>query len=254
MNTIKKLLMLVSLTLLTTCALLAQSKAPVFESKFGYVIDADSVSGKFKSHLVLINKNDNDDFNLKVFAYSDNDWKEIGSTTFNYFDDEYKIKSDKTLKPSNFRYFAIEPDRDIKAAYKIDKDHNDLVIEVRNEGSDFSKPAIPTYTGDPNAFFFDLADIDDDADENMKLKGKFPTKQRVGFQVYAYNKKRHDWIEFGTAYIERKNDKDSVEGKNNDLSKYRYYAIESMDGTEYNYEPEEDDDDLIVVVTLPEKN
>ena len=44
-----------------------------------------------------------------------------------------------------------------------------------------------------------------------------------------------------------------VEGKNNDLSRYRYYAIESMDGVEYNYELEEDDDDLIVTVTLPKK-
>ena len=53
--------------------------------------------------------------------------------------------------------------------------------------------------------------------------------------------------------MKEKNDTDSVEGKNNDLSRYRYYAIESMDGVEYNYELEEDDDDLIVTVTLPKK-
>ena len=32
---------------------------------------------------------------------------------------------------------------------------------------------------------------------------------------------------------------------------YRYYEIESMNGVEYVYEPEESDDDLIVTVTLP---
>ena len=139
----------------------------------------------------------------------------------------------------------------VATSYKITKDHNDLIIEIRNEGSDLTKPAIPTWTGNPKAFLFDLYAIDDDADENMKLKGKFPTKQRVGFWILAYDKRTHEWIEFGTSYIERKNDRDSVEGKNNDLSKYRYYAIESMNGVEYVYEPEESDDDLIVTVSLP---
>ena len=147
--------------------------------EYEFVIDADSVSGKFKSHLLLINKNDNEAIGLKVFAYINDDWTEIGSTTLSFFDDEYKIKSDKKLKPSDYRYFAIESDKDIKAAYKVEKSHNDLVIEIRNESSDFTKPAIPTYTGNSNAFIFDLYAVDDgeDANENMKLKGKFPTKQ-----------------------------------------------------------------------------
>ena len=250
MKTIKKIFLILSLMALTSGFVFAQNDLPAFDGN-GYVIDADSVSGKFKSHLLIINKNDTEAIGLKVFAYADDDWKEIGATTFNYFDDEYKIKSEKNLKPSSFRYFAIEPDKDIKAAYKVEKSHNDLVIEIRNEGSDFSKPAIPTYTGNPKAFLFDLYEVDDDADENLKLKGKFPTKQKVGFWVFAYDKRTHEWIEFGTSYIERKNDTDSVEGKNNDLSRYRYFAIESMDGVDYIYEPEEDDDDLIVVVTLP---
>lgn len=253
MNKNKRIILIFSLTLFFTGFIFGQSDAPVFEGKYGYVIDADSVSGKFKSHLLLINKNDNEAIGLKVFAYINDDWTEIGSTTLNFFDDEYKIKSDKKLKPSDYRYFAIESDKEIKAAYKVEKSHNDLVIEIRNEGSDFTKPAIPTYTGNTKAFLFDLYAVDDgeDANENMKLKGKFSTKQEAGFWVFAYDKKTHEWVEFGTSYIERKNDTDSVEGKNNDLSRYRYYAIESMDGVEYNYELEEDDDDLIVTVTLP---
>lgn len=255
MKKIRKIFLMFSLMLFISGVIFAQGNVPEFESEYGYVIDADSVSGKFKSHLLLINKNDTEVIRLKIFAYADKDWKEIGSKTFNFFDEEYKIKSDKNLKPSDYRYFAIEPDNDINAAYKVDKSHNDLVIEIRNAGSDFSKPAIPTYTGNSNAFIFDLYAVDDgeDANENMKLKGKFSTKREAGFWVLAYDKRTHEWVEFGTSYIERKNDTDSVEGKNNDLSRYRYYAIESMDGVEYNYELEEDDDDLIVTVTLPKK-
>ena len=253
MNKNKRIILIFSLTLFITGFIFGQSDAPLFESEYGYVIDADSVNGKFKSHLLLINKNDNEAIGLKVFAYTNDDWTEIGSTTLNFFDEEYKIKSDKKFKPSDYRYFAIESNKDIKAAYKVEKSHNDLVIEIRNEGSDFSKPALPTYKGNSNAFVFDLYAVDDgeDANENMKLKGKFSTKQKVGFSVFGYDKKAHKWIEFGTSYIERKNDTDSVEGKNNDLDNYRYYAIESMDGVDYVYEPEEDDDDLIVVVSLP---
>lgn len=253
MNKIKKIFLIVSLMSLASGFIFAQNDLPAFENGNGLVIDASAVEGKFKSHLIIINKNDANPIDVKVFVYENDDWKEIGNTVFNFFDDEYKIKSGKEIKPSNYRFFAIELSKDVKASCRAEKNHNDLVIEIRNEGSDLSKPAIPGYTGNPEAFLFDLYAVDDgeEADENMKLKGKFATKQKVGFSVFAYDKKNHEWIEFGTSYIERKNDSDSVEGKNNDLKKYRYFAIESMDGNEYHYEPEEDDDDLIVVVTLP---
>ena len=252
MNKIKKIFLTLTLMSLASGFIFAQNGLPSFDGN-GFVIDADAVEGKFKSHLIVINKNDASPLNVKVFAYEKNDWKEIDTAVFNFFDDELNIKPGKDIKPSDYRFFAIELNKDVKASYKAEKNHNDLVIEIRNEGSDLTKPAIPTYTGNPKAFIFDLYSIEDgeDADENMKLKGKFPTKSRTGFWVFAYDKRTHEWIEFGTSYIERKNDKDSVEGKNNVLKRYRYYAIESMDGTEYNYEPEEDDDDLIVTVTLP---
>ncbi|WP_022930998.1 hypothetical protein [Treponema bryantii] len=252
MNKIKKIFLTLTLMSLASGFIFAQNELPSFDGN-GFVIDADAVEGKFKSHLIVINKNDASPLNVKVFAYEKNDWKEIDTAVFNFFDDELNIKPSKDIKPSDYRFFAIELNKDVKASYKAEKNHNDLVIEIRNEGSDLTKPAIPTYTGNPKAFIFDLYSVEDgeDADENMKLKGKFPTKSRTGFWVFAYDKRTHEWIEFGTSYIERKNDTDSVEGKNNDLGKYRYFAIESMDGTEYNYEPEEDDDDLIVTVTLP---
>lgn len=251
MNKIKKIFLIVSLVLLAS-GIAFSEEAPAFNGENSFVIDANTVSGKFKSHVVIINKNDAYPIDVKVFAY-DKDWKEIGSTTFNFFDDEYKIKSGKELKPSNYQYFAIELSKNAKAIYKAEKSHNDLVIEIRNEGTDIAKTAFPTYDGNPDAFLFDMNEIDDDADENMKLKGKFKTKEKVGFNVFAFDKSLHKWVEFGTSYIERKNDTDSVEGKNNKLSRYRYFAIESMDGTKYNYEPEEDDDDLIIIVTLPNK-
>ena len=242
---------MLSMVLLTFGMAFAQDDLPAFNGGNAYVIDAAKVNGNFKSHLIVINKNDASPIDVKIFAYDKDDWKEIGNATFNYFDDELKIRSGKQLKPSSYRFFAIELSKGVKASVRAEKNHNDLVLEIRNKDSDFSKPAIPTYTGNPKAFLFDLYAIDDDANENMKLKGKFPTSQKVGFWVYAYDKKSHEWIEFGTSYIARKNDTDSVEGKNNDLGKYRYYAIETMDGLDYNYEPEEDDDDLIVIVTLP---
>lgn len=238
---------------LTSGIVFAQDDVPAFKGENGYVIDANAVDGKFKSHLIIINKNDASPIDAKVFVWESDDWKEIGSITFNYFDDEYKIKSGKQIKPSTYRFFALELSKGVKAVINAEKNHNDLVLEIRNKDSDLSKPAIPTYTGNPKAFIFDLYAIDDgeEADENMKLKGKFSTKQRTGFWVFAYDKRTHEWIDFGTSYIERKNDTDSVEGKNNDLGRYRYYAIEAMDGLDYIYEPEEDDDDLIVTVKLP---
>ena len=250
MKTIKKITLLVSMALLSCAAVFAQDDLPAFENENAYVFDASAVSGKFKDNIVIINKNDAEDLEVKLSGYKDG-WEELGYTTFRFFDDDYKIDSRKNFKPSSYKYFAVELTDGVTASYKITKDHNDLIIEIRNEGSDLTKPAIPTFSINPDAFLFDLYAIDEDADENMKFKGKFATKERVGFRVYAYAATKHEWIVFGTSYIERKGDRDSVEGKNAELSEYRYYAIESMNGVEYVYEPEESDDDLIVTVTLP---
>ena len=43
----------------------------MYENKNAFVFDASAVSGKFKDNIVIINKNDAEDLEVKLFGYKD---------------------------------------------------------------------------------------------------------------------------------------------------------------------------------------
>ena len=70
MKTIKKITLLVSMVLLSCAAVFAQD-LPDFENENAFVFDAATISGKFKDNIVIINKNDAEDLEVKLFGYKD---------------------------------------------------------------------------------------------------------------------------------------------------------------------------------------
>ncbi|MCH5292087.1 MAG: hypothetical protein J1D88_10105 [Treponema sp.] len=229
----------------------AAAQAPDFDGEDAYVIDAGAIAGKFKDNVVLVNKTQEEICAVKVFANSNGEWQEIGSREFGAFDEELKIKSSKTLKLPSCQFFAVQAQNGFQAVYKATKQRNDLLIEVRSEGSDLKKPACPRFDKNPDAFVFDVASLGEDADENLKIRCYFVPKGKVSFLVSVYDRKSRKWIQWGTAEVKRNGDTQKVKGgKHGDLDDYRYFAVEAMDGQEYNYVPLVDDDDLYINISM----
>lgn len=224
---------------------------PAFDGENAFVIDTATIAGKFKDNVVLVNKTQEEKCAVKVFAYIGNAWQEIGSKAFASFDEELKIRSKKPVKLADSQYFAVQAQNGFSAAYKVTKESNDLYIEVRSEGSDLSKPVCPAFPNNPKAFVFDVKTLDDDADENLKIRGYLSSSGEVTFRVFAYDAKKHAWIVWGTADIGHNGDTEKVKGgKHDDLDDYRYFAVEALDGRDYKYMPLVEGDDLFINVSL----
>lgn len=102
----------------------------MYENKNAFVFDASAVSGKFKDNIVIINKNDAEDLEVKLFGYKDS-WEELGASNFRFFDDDYKIESRKSFKPSSYKYFAIESMNGVDYIYEPEEDDDDLIVIVK---------------------------------------------------------------------------------------------------------------------------
>lgn len=213
-----------------------------------FEIDCTTIPGNFKDHIVLLNKTQSGACTVTVSASSGSSFMQVGSATLSGFDSEGKIKSTKTLKLSTFRYFAFDSRE--AYAYKVTKLHNDLVVEVRDSGSDLSKPEFPRWTGDSKPYMFDTQSFSDIPDEEMKIVSS--SAGVIGFYtVYVYDKKTAQWIIFGSTQTKKPNSAAKVKraGDVEDIDNYRYYAVVAQDGRSHNYSALPNGDDLFVYVS-----
>ncbi len=123
-----------------------------------------------------------------------------------------------------------------------------MFIEIRDEDSDLDRPVIPKFVLNEDASTFDRDSISDDFDEKIKIKNQTNFKD-LTIVVYVYDSKSQNWISFGNATVNGRNDVTTVKSKK-DLGDYKYFAFESTDGKVYNYMPIAEDDDLVVNVSL----
>lgn len=219
-------------------------------NNMSYVIEVSSIPGKFKDNIVLINKVDDSMVAVKINALSNEKLVPIETVALRWFDDEFKINSSKALKLADFKTFQIESSDGKKYSYKTEKHNNDLIIEVREWGSDLSKSATPKWTANSEVFLFDMESLEEEPDENVKILCN--SSRGVGnvFTLYAYETKYKRWIPYGSLQVKKqgKAEKLKKEKDVDDIDDYRYFAIETKNANIYKYHLEENRDDLFITV------
>ena len=231
---------------------MAQKAAPEFNGKNGAVIDANKISGVFKSAIVVEDKIlDDAEMSVNVYAWYAEDWLPLGTASLNQFDATAKIASQKEIKIADLRYFAIESE-DRVLAFKARKFKKDLVIEVRDATSDLSKPVVPAFEQNPDAVLFDKMMLSVECDEKLYLRN-LTSHPSIGFKVSVYEPKRKQWEEFGTVVFKKLTQQSKVNSK--DVNSRRYFAIEAVDGEEYQYvmSVAKNNDDIIIDISNPKK-
>lgn len=227
----------------------AESKSELNENSSSLKIERLS-GGKFKDDVELINKSFAEDVEFTLLIKKDGDWEVVGEYSLAKFDDQIKLMSNKfpkKIKPKDVTQVAIESlNENVFVLKGFIKDDN-LMLEIRDEGTDLKKSVVPEFDNE-DAFVFDGRNAFETFDENMKLRNK-TTLKKLSFKVSVYDSKNGKWIYYGEAEVNGKNDVTKVKTKLK-LKDYRYFAIEALDGESYNLMPIPEDDDLIINISL----
>ena len=233
-------------------------ETPEFDRENGFVIDTEKIKGGQKDSINIVDKLLDENCVVHVFGFVENEWKELGSKQFFYFDDDLHIKSEKDFKLSAIRYFAVQLEGNVKFVCKAEKKVLSLTIEIRNEGSDLSRAAVPKYLASQNSYTFSVEDLSGKTKDNIKVVVYAPVSQPRLFKISVYDVKKHDWMFWGTAKVKHtgwRYDSDNGDSKHKGLRKYKYIAIEPLDDQQrYNFIPFADDADIIINVRVDEGN
>lgn len=219
---------------------------------FADVITISKVDGRFRDNVVIVNKSNQGEVLVKVSIKTTETFIDLENVELAAFDDLQVIKArsfPNKIKSKDITELSIESLNDKTYVSKAYVQRSDLYIEVRDEGSDLRKPAVP-YFENQDAGFIDGKFIKGSYDENLKLHNLTNLK-RITFKVYVYDRGKKEWTEYGQAQLNGKDDYTGVKKRSRmDLEDCRYFAIESIDGDKYNYSAYADDSDLIINVSF----
>jgi len=101
----------------------------------------------------------------------------------------------------------------------------------------------------PHSFVIDADIIDDDLEDNIRIYNQ-TSKTGISFIVYVHDLKKDEWKVYGKGDLKGKGDADYISSKlSGDLDDYRYFAIEALDGNDYNYNFYKKSSDLHITIT-----
>jgi len=58
----------------------------------------------------------------------------------------------------------------------------------------------------------------------------------ISFRIYIHNSGSNEWITYGIGKLKGAGDTDTIDSGIKNIDRYRYFAIESMDGKKFKYE------------------
>jgi hypothetical protein len=99
----------------------------------------------------------------------------------------------------------------------------------------------------PFVTVIDASKTDGQFEDNVKLYNK-SADSNIRFNIYAHDPKTNEWILYGAGSLKGAGDTETVNSKIRDISKYRYFAVESLNGKDYTYQFYESRDDLHIIV------
>jgi hypothetical protein len=70
----------------------------------------------------------------------------------------------------------------------------------------------------------------------------------IRFNVYIHDPSSHEWLIYGTGSLKDAGDTDTIDSGMDDIDHYRYFAIESLNGKNYNYQVYKSHNDLHITI------
>jgi hypothetical protein len=99
----------------------------------------------------------------------------------------------------------------------------------------------------PFVTVIDASKTDGQFEDNVKLHNK-SADSNIRFNIYVHDPKTNEWILYGAESLKGAGDTETVSSKIRDISKYRYFAVESLNVKDYKYQFYESRDDLHITV------
>jgi hypothetical protein len=107
---------------------------------------------------------------------------------------------------------------------------------------DYARPDLDV----PHSYVIDAKSVSKNIEDNIRLVNQ-TSVSNISFKVYAHDSKTFIWVVYGEASLKGNGDTAFVRSKlSGKLDKYRYFAIEALDGNDYNYNYYESRDDLYI--------
>ena len=112
------------------------SETPAKYRNNSSIVDVNSVPGKFKDNVKLINKSKDSNMDFLIFGFDDPEsksWDAVGKSDLKGYDDEDFIETaiNDSSNTKKYAYYAVYALNGKKYELKASKAHNDLYIEVK---------------------------------------------------------------------------------------------------------------------------
>ena len=111
---------------------------------------------------------------------------------------------------------------------------------------DYPRPHIDR----PSAYVIDTYLVKGGFEDYVRLVNQ-TSQTDIAFKIYLHDPKKFNWIEYGTGNLKGPDDSITVKsGLSGNLDRYRYFAIEALDGNNYKYDFKKSRNDLYIYITL----
>ncbi len=113
----------------------ADSEVPAKIKSNSTIIDVDSVKGKFKDNIKLVNKSSDSNMDFLIFGYDEEGakWNVVGKSHLKEFDDIDSIDTpiNDSSNSKKYKFYAVYAKNGKKYDVNPSKARNDLIIEIK---------------------------------------------------------------------------------------------------------------------------
>lgn len=233
-----------ALVALTAAASAAFAEPPEFNEpgvENAFVADLKPGKGQVRDYVQIINFSDDTTTTFKIWGYSKNGWVYVGESKVQPYGESNMLESEYDHKLWKFTHLAIAATNGKKYTYVFSKFTIHMYIADHYVGSFRILPE--NQTPGKNAYIVENASVKGSFKDNIKVTAA----PNTSVKVYASNDKEN-WILIagGTTKDEDSSTLELTDEKN--ASKYKFYAIETIDGTEHTYKLSKAHNDLYIEV------
>lgn len=227
----------------------AKNPLPEFtDAPNAFVVNAKEVKGKHGDFIQVINFTDEPKIKFSIYGWKKKDgWTKIQSSVTSRYGDSKILETEYDHKLDKWDVFAFVPE-DGKA-YKIEYVKFEIKMWVATHYMGAFRIIPDVAVPGPDAYVFETASIKGSFKDNLKAGGK----NGVSIKILGSNDKENWEIVGGGKINIDETDEDgdycSVEVVNEKkASTYKFYSVESVDGTKYDFDIFKAHNDLYFVV------
>lgn len=210
------------------------------------VLDPRAEKGPYGDYIQVINFTNDSKAVFDIYGWNKKDgWVFIGKTTPVAYGESLNLETEYDHKFTKFTSFAIAAENGKKYSYTYTKFIINMYFVQHNIGAIRITPesAAPS----SKAFVFENASVKGSFKDRIKIEGDPAVVDGKSFVIYG-SKDNENWqvVAGGTV----KKDGSYLEAVNeNEVAKYKFYAIENREGKKFNYEVAKSHNDLYFTVT-----